>query len=626
MVVLQKRLEERLAELLARAASEPKRSPLHDVVTELEGALVYAYENAPLGGIESEDLAARVMVEASRYVDAIIDRPAMRAAALERDELAQLWPLDASIPHAPACTADELVLHRLAALDRLHWPLDVAPLDVIAALERTNDEQAATVARLLREGRIVYAGAQPYPNERAANVVRDLERLRGGMPFEIRLLPDENDAKAWRAHHAEIEATSRWSPLAVAIVLHVERRVRDEHAKARSFPVGTSKRARAVLAVMTSGASGPWITTEQPNAQHLSPKYAKGRLELVWDGKPQAYQLAFSNLGEDLDGDILKSILKETSEDGLRDYHILHRMAAEQGRSGQLIWTWREHRERSIYAKRIAQKNVADTEQALAVTMRLLRFKNAEIRELGAGPGGATAWRRIGPFGLIDIPGAIERKGAFDVVPIIFNPVLYESVQRDAKDPHFTLLPDSVTTLDGRLLRLATMLAVEMRYARDQGGELVRRTRQLWEWTGEFEHRVPRRADWGRADKRLQAALDRLAAEGVIGGWAREDGSASPALRYSIRPSQVWRDQLVHRLVPQFPASRADVPRTGRALREWRDGRGVSQARAAELLGVSLRTLKYAEAKGRENEPLRGAIADALPSVVAVPLALTQGQ
>ena len=206
---------------------------------------------------------------------------------------------------------------------------------------------------------------------------------------------------------------------------------------------------------------------------------------------------------------MIPGILAELHAEGLRDYLVLHRMAAEHGRSGAFNWSWREHRERTAYARRVARGNLTDEHAAEQVTERLWRLKGAEVRQTVRRPDGQEAWVRIGPFGLIDIPAAIQHGTSLERARIALNPALYEGAHKDAAQPHFALLPDEALTLEGPRLRLAVLVTLAMRYARDEHGVVVRSAAALWEDLTTHGG-VPAQKRWPRAATVLQRALEQL--------------------------------------------------------------------------------------------------------------------
>jgi hypothetical protein len=453
-----------------------------------------------------------------------------------------------------------------------YWPPEVAPEDVAVALERTKNRDAVEMARMLREG--IFYVANGRLNARGEG---------------------RSNAPAVEAH---ARAMAHWPVDVCALVVACEREVRDD-ARRKVVPIPSTREAAAALTVISQGPKGPWEQMQRTG----------GTYELVWAGERRSYQLALQFGTPDFDVCIIKGILDELQEDGLRDWLLLHRMAAEQGRKGNFVWRWSEHRDRSAYARRIAQDNVSDRAAAEAVTTRLWRLKSAEIRAYRKGQGGREGWVRLGPFGLLDIPAGIRNGTFLESAMLAINPVLYEGARHDSPTPHFALLPDEALLLDGKRLRLATMAALAMRYARDEGCLVRRKARTLWEDLNAGGG-APAAKHWPRTESILHRALDDLGRIGVLGDWVREPGPYGPEVLYTLRPPAWLCDQLVHGITPELGPSKAKLPHTGAELVTWRKERGWSQAKAAVELGLVLKTLQRAELGS--TKPLGKTVSEAL--------------
>lgn len=534
-------------------------------------------EPAELGATCGE-LAEALEQTIAGFVASLVPTKAMQRAVLERERLATKWNLLVCEPRGQQPSAMREALARLAGWDAqgkeagYYWPPEVAPEDVAVALERTKNRDAAEMARMLREGIFYVANG----------------RLNARSEYEGK----------FPAVGAHARAVARWPVDACALIVACEREVRDD-ARRKIVPIPSTREAAAALAVISQGPNGPWDQMQRTG----------GTYELVWAGERRSYQLALQFGTSDFDVCIIKGILDELQEDGLRDWLLLHRMAAEQGRKGNFVWRWREHRDRSAYARRIAQDNVSDREAAEAVTGRLWRLKSAEIRAYRTGHGAREGWVRLGPFGLLDIPAGIRNGTFLESAMLAINPVLYEGARHDSPAPHFALLPDEALLLDGKRLRLATMAALAMRYARDEGCLVRRKARTLWEDLNAGGG-APAAKYWPRTEGILHRALDELGRIGVLGGWEREPGPYGPEVMYTLRAPAWLRDQLLHGVAPELGPSKAKLPHTGAELVAWRKERGWSQAKAAVELGLVLKTLQRAELGAAK--PLGRTVSEAL--------------
>jgi hypothetical protein len=545
------------------------KSPLRDRLrSRLEGVRAKAGElrgGEGGHGAPGDEPAEALEQAVASFVAALVPTKAMQRAVLERERLAAKWNLFAyeSRGQSPApATRNELA--RLAEVDASgseagpYWPPEISPEEVAVALERTKDPEAAEVGRMLREG--LFYVADGRLNSRPSH-------------------PDKPPLTGARAR-----AVASWPVDACALVVACEREVRDD-ARRKVVPIPSTKEAAAALSVISQGPKGPWEQMQRTDG---------GSFELVWAGERRSYQLALHFGTPDFDVCIIKGILDELQEDGLRDWLLLHRMAAEQGRKGNFVWRWSEHRDRSAYARRVAQDNVSDRAAAEAVTTRLWRLKSAEVRAYRTGSGGREGWVRLGPFGLLDIPAGIRNGTFLESAMLAINPVLYEGARHDSPAPHFALLPEEALLLDGKRLRLATMASLAMRYARDEACVVQRKARSLWEDLN-AEGGAPPARRWLRVEGSLHRALDELGRIGVLGAWEREPGPTGPEALYTLRPPAWLRDQLLHGVSPELGPSKAKLPHTGAELVAWRKARGWTQAQTAEKLKVGIATLKRAE-------------------------------
>lgn len=533
---------------------------------------------------DAGELAEVVVRRVVALAEALLHEAPLRRAVLDRPTLAERWPLEvhaAPLDSPEARHIDLLLVVEARDGSPWRWPANVAPATLAAALRATGDSDAVLVADALLQRGLSYIDG-------------DRARRTGS----------DDDPSSSQSSPDLARARLKWPVMPCAVLMSVAIEVRAEAAAYRGTPIPATRPARAAMAAVSRGPSGPWSDL------HQRPKEAALSVELVWDGKPNPFQLALA-FPEDFAAQLVGGILRELQADGLRDYLLLHRMAAEQGRTGLIRWTWREHRERTAYDRRVQSKNVLDAEACAAVTARLFRLKGAELRE-SIRRGDRVAWRRIGPFGLIDIPAGLTADDALELAPIKLNPELYAGAATDSARPHFTLLPDAAFTLAGDRFRLAALLVLAMRDARDDGGTVRLSTAKLWEYMNlrGGEKSLPRHR-WSRVDAALATALDALATAKVIGSWSREgNGPPDPQAIYRIDPRSEWRDLVVHGVPPSLPPSLASTPRTGAELRAWRDARRLTQAAAAAALGVGVATVKRAEAA--DSEPLGPALMRAL--------------
>ncbi|WP_373048417.1 helix-turn-helix domain-containing protein [Vulgatibacter sp.] len=399
-----------------------------------------------------------------------------------------------------------------------------------------------------------------------------------------------------------------WRDGALAVLHLAEERVR----QSGSHPVvriSANREAHESLRILSAGGrSGP----ESPWASATT---AEDWVELVWDGRPRPVQLRIAfDKSSPIDGAILRGLLDELQEDGVRDWILFWRMAGEQGATGHFRWTWREHRERTSYARRLASKKASESELAASVVKRIWRMKNAELRHHRALDDNTVGFVRVGPFGLIDIPAGVEEIGkagrSLVAAKMQINPAIYAGAHRAAKSPNFTLIPERALELPSRALRLLAFLVYQWHYDRNPEGTTLR-AGTLWEYASIRAGLRTQRKRWPAAKQALDRDLDLLVSE--IGITVTADEIVNPEALYRIRAPNWWIDRIIHGVPPHYGPSVASVPRTGRELKGWREAQGMSQAQIAAAIGVDQKTISRAEQA--PLVPLRPRLLTALATV-----------
>jgi Helix-turn-helix len=383
-----------------------------------------------------------------------------------------------------------------------------------------------------------------------------------------------------------------------AVVYRALREV-ESHQAIPAIKVGAHMEGRAAFQALTLGGAARHDTFLWSNA-----KDNRGTLELVWDGKPRKLQLELDFTGEGviLQRDIIRGILAELAEDGVRDWLVYHQLSQESGSTGRFIWTWPVVRERGEYRRRVENRNATDENLCQAAIRRLYRLKRAELKLWLPIPNGTQAWRRIGPHGLVDIPAGLESSESLPVALMVsINPEIYRGAERGGN--LFALIPSAVLALRGDDLGLATMVCYDFGYERTTGGIIRRAAGQLWEYAGIREGRSTERKRWPAASEALQRALDRIG-QAMGGGfnWTLE-GNPGPNQLFKMTPPNWWIDRAMLGVPPQENRSLATVPRTGRELKAWRETRGLSQREVARRSGIDQKRLSRWESKNEESLP-----------------------
>jgi DNA-binding XRE family transcriptional regulator len=391
--------------------------------------------------------------------------------------------------------------------------------------------------------------------------------------------------------------------------LRVAEREVETSQRAPMVRIGATKAGRAAVQVLSAGAGshkkgqlgGPW---QAELRQGFAEGERRGWTQLVFDGKPRPIQMHLELENTDrIDRALIHGILEEMREDGLRDFLVLQRMAAEQGATGRFAWTWEDHRDRTIYARRLAQKHVNADELAQAVVWRLQRLQRTELRWYAdkVGADGSRPWVRIGPFGLIDIPAGVDtltKNGPRMTQAIIeHNPVIYEGARRESKNNCFLLVPEEALELPGPELALYTQIAYRWHDRRDESAAgIAIKAMDLWACAGIRDGRATQRKRWPEATKTVERMLDLFGKRGLISNWKR-DGAPGPAAIYRPIPPAPWLDRVVLGVPPKYGPTLAGIPRDGPELKAWREAKGLSQAELARRTGLAQGTLSKAEAK-----------------------------
>lgn len=529
------------------------------------------------------EVVAEVVAEIDRCADALVE-PKLRAAVLARGDVVERWPWPEW-----AMLLDVLTVG--------YWPGAAAPMDVARWAEKGLNAEAARLGERERPGDLL-----------VADVTRgSLPRTWMARVPEFGVPTVDDFGRVTFAAPTAAEPPLRYPAAGVALLFLAEREVRDS-GRVPVVRLSASAAGRAALAVLSAGPLERGAWDDDATKVGRDGEWA----ELVWNGKPRPLQLRLNfRDAEVVAAELVRGILAELQEDGVRDWLTLHRMAAEQGATGKVRWTWAEHRERTAYDRLIRTKNATESELAAAVVGRLERMKRAELRWNASTADGKWAWARIGPFGLIDIPaggGLLTEAGREErVAKIVLNPAIYEGAARGSKAPHFALLPERALDLPGPQLRLLAHLFLDFTYAREVDG-VTRKAGTLWSYAGIQAGEDTPRKRWPDATRALARALD--AVGGAVGwDWSCAPGENTDTL-YSIRPPAWWTDRVLRGVPADYGPSLASTPRTGAELKAWRTARGLSQREVAALVGLSQPTILRAEK--RAEAPLGPDLAAAL--------------
>ena len=385
----------------------------------------------------------------------------------------------------------------------------------------------------------------------------------------------------------------RWSPAAVAHIAAAVDRIDGEQRAARMFALPAAQEPRVVFEMMAraetfAADAHPVARVARDTPQSIAARRVTWRV--VWDGRPNdRAQLGFAWAAAAPTADVFRDIITELGAEGLRDYVILHRMAAEQGRTGRFRWTWEAHKRATAHEARVRAGGRRDGDVKRATVARIARMRAAELHAEMVDDRGRRHWRVVGEAPLVFIAGGVEgADGDIEGLELVLNPALYEgAAARAGEERFFTQLPEAVLSLPALAFSLAVMLAFRFRYAADDGGAVTIPKAKLHEYMDAGRWR---RGDAAAAEETLSRAIAQATrAQGR--GAAFED--MGDAVRFT--PGAAFLAAVVDRVPPCLPASTASAPRTGAELRAWREKRKLSQVEAAAALGVGAATVKRAE-------------------------------
>ena len=473
--------------------------------------------------------------------------------------LADRWPL-LGLATEGGCIYDVVDAEHGAHGDGCHigWPSNVSVDDVVATLARGRTDDARTSADGLR------------------NISRTLVKLFDGRAVEFR----------GREPRVESCSSPTWfltpfDPSLAALVAWAAKVVEEDQRRALAFPL-PSRRAAHRAIDMLARSKAMCADERGPLVEHVR----EGGVRLIWDGTTSGPRYGFADL--DMPMSMALGIKNELGAEGLRDYLILHRMAAAQGRTGSFRWTWEAHRLATRHATRVRASNTTDDEARDAVVRRIWKLARAQLH-VEVEEGGRRAWQVVGKDMLVFVEGGVEKGGHIEGLILRLNPALYDGARKNAGRPYFTLLPEAVLDLPASALCLATLLVFQWRNRRDEGGVVELDEGALLRLMDETTLTASRHRT--SATEKLHATLVQVA--GAMGNgfaWEPIEGG-----KYRITPPRFWVDAVVYRTAPVLPPMTRDAPATGLQLVAWRETHGLTQARAALVLGVSVRTVSSAE-------------------------------
>jgi DNA-binding XRE family transcriptional regulator len=317
----------------------------------------------------------------------------------------------------------------------------------------------------------------------------------------------------------------------------------------------------------------------------------EGRVALLEQGKP--VQLTFPYQGTTPHESVIHALRKLRSHEGLRHWAALLRMfAVEGGRQGWVRWTLDEHFEALGYGER----KRLDPETRASIAHQVEQLTELELAVYNA-DGTLRAQAPILTVGLkFDRLEGSEWR--LDGMQLQINELLYQGVRKENGEVGKNWFPAPI--------ELARIDHVKYRYAITLGLILPIRWRLAWA-KGEGQTSLSganllklagitrQKHRPGRAWEALKRDVEELKRIGLIGRieWKGEPWTERAICH--LYPANWLADRTIRSLKPieAFPAE--PPPLTGHELREWRKKQGLTQAKAAEKLGVGSITIKRTE-------------------------------
>ena len=316
------------------------------------------------------------------------------------------------------------------------------------------------------------------------------------------------------------------------------------------------------------------------------------RIELITPGR--CVQLTL------LDTDGLHAAVVETlravlGPNGVRHWFAFQNVLSEQGRTGCMRWTLDRHLEHMGYSA--ATRRRASFRAAAIAAVKLICGLELAVYD----EGGQLRHRRR----LLTVTEETDRRQGqrweLDAIDLEINRSIYSGVGSPrGLGSNWYPLPPALARINhqrfGPSLGIAAHLGTSLRLAwREDGrGHVDRTGRTLLErgaMTERFDPHNP-----GRTWEQLERNLGELVRVGLLDGWewTRDPRTLDGVVRL---PAADWLQDRTVRGVPVLEPPPAPRVFTGADLRDWRKGLGLTQADAAERLGVAERTVRAAEAK-----------------------------
>lgn len=554
-------LADRLRERVLRA--------IHAEIDRLQGELpsdeAHARHHQQLGTLRehADEIAAGMVANMSYAAELLVlpDPPELRGAVLER--VAEQWP------------KYEPTHEWLRSLQRT------------VARQRFNAQQKHLGIELRFVGAQVFPDAKParvaeWAIERASQSVQVIEG--DGRVILFGVASEPVPIAEWVGDGLTIKATGHTRPVVcvdsgVALLCWAEEQVlRDRHLPATYIDAGRIHER--------------FLTTLHRQAVDEKPSFERLTLRIPGESVQLSLPIAGDSPHEALIAFLQHR--KTLGAEAVRHWLTYLTMLSKAGRTGTAPWTIDDHLAVAGYGRTARKK----PELRARVRRMMELFSTIELEaELANG----RRWASVPLIQVLWKEGTVENgKRVLDGALLQINPLLYggvRNIESGKLGRNFFPTPPALAQIDHArrpyAQALGALLAIRWRVAwrNDGRGAVVRLSgRSLLEMAG-----IPyAKHDPGRTWKRLRESLDVLRKINHLGryAWTGEAWTLDGVCELEAA-GWLW-DRTVAGVAPVERIAAQSIV-TGEDLRTWRKERGLTQAQAGALIGMSVPTIQRAE-------------------------------
>jgi hypothetical protein len=350
-----------------------------------------------------------------------------------------------------------------------------------------------------------------------------------------------------------------------------------------TFRVPIRRAANDIRSIIGASPSGPGLFLEDP---------------LIGGGELEAQYWGLRHITVTMDAELagihsladLERVWSELASDGLRDLLTLYRLADQEGRGENLIWTAREHIKGTLYEPRAKRLGYGPVEAAITARLQLLATLGVEWPDVKTLPSVNSV--------LTLVTGVRTGKHLLTLHPAL-------SLQRGGAVQRYARMPEVILVLPTAAMLLGVDIVAHFHHQApkmDSARPCVRlRAGTLWTWARLRAGALTESRRWPDTHQVLERHLSVLQSHHVIGAF-KHVGPMSPEARYVIEPPPWWCAVVLHKTAKPNTVSLAGTPRQGGGLRDWRKARGLTQRGTAVLLSTGQSTVSRVE-RGNELLP-----------------------